>query len=317
MSHHLHSLAAHTGSQIDSAAKHNMACKVDSKLYQTWLGTQSDADAERDLHVNRMRFAMQKDELVMNVSRKIFASNKDVNAYPLFVSNCCGMSQKILNRLLLMYNKHTPDEFLQFQTWLQQHEAGQAVQPNIDAELTLYEMDNGELLATEQNQIRHLPYFHAQGYAVGTAYASFMSGDTVATVLIGGMKTVMNGAFTCHAGDMMQWYFEDEENFFSKHNTQNMGEGQRLHDPAAILANSKHDLAGNKRYHDNRAYGMQKINANHKSRSVFRIKPYRMYKHAQPTYIDHYGDRIRIFAKCIGGGRPFEMVDIMLMTQSL
>ena len=32
---------------------------------------------------------------------------------------------------------------------------------------------------------------------------------------------------------------------------------------------------------------------------------------------DHYGDKIRIFAKCINGGRPYEMVDLMLMTQSL
>ena len=32
---------------------------------------------------------------------------------------------------------------------------------------------------------------------------------------------------------------------------------------------------------------------------------------------DHYGDKIRIFAKCINGARANEMVDIMLMTQSL
>lgn len=32
---------------------------------------------------------------------------------------------------------------------------------------------------------------------------------------------------------------------------------------------------------------------------------------------DHYGDKIRVFAKCVSGGRPFDAVDIMLMTQSL
>ena len=32
---------------------------------------------------------------------------------------------------------------------------------------------------------------------------------------------------------------------------------------------------------------------------------------------DHYGDKIRVFAKCISGGRAFDQVDIMLMTQSL
>jgi hypothetical protein len=34
------------------------------------------------------------------------------------------------------------------------------------------------------------------------------------------------------------------------------------------------------------------------------------------VYFDHYGDKSRVFAKCISGGRPFDMVDIMLMTQS-
>jgi len=29
-----------------------------------------------------------------------------------------------------------------------------------------------------------------------------------------------------------------------------------------------------------------------------------------------YGDKSRVFAKCISGGRPFDVVDIMLMTQS-
>jgi hypothetical protein len=54
----------------------------------------------------------------------------------------------------------------------------------------------------------------------------------------------------------------------------------------------------------------------HKSQSVFRIKPYRLYKD-NGVYKDHYGDKIRVFAKCIGGAKPYEMVDIMLMTQSL
>ena len=32
---------------------------------------------------------------------------------------------------------------------------------------------------------------------------------------------------------------------------------------------------------------------------------------------EHFADKIRIFAKCINGARPFEHVDLMLMTQSL
>ena len=44
----------------------------------------------------------------------------------------------------------------------------------------------------------------------------------------------------------------------------------------------------------------------------FYPKPYRLYDSE-----DVYGDKIRIFAKCVSGGRPHEMIDVMLMTQSL
>ena len=47
---------------------------------------------------------------------------------------------------------------------------------------------------------------------------------------------------------------------------------------------------------------------------VVRIKSYRMCRGMPQS--DHYGDKSRVFAKCISGGRPFDAVDIMLMTQS-
>ena len=45
-------------------------------------------------------------------------------------------------------------------------------------------------------------------------------------------------------------------------------------------------------------------------------KPYRLYC-SNTGLDDHYGDKIRIFAKCVSSARPHEMMDIMLMTQSL
>ena len=61
------------------------------------------------------------------------------------------------------------------------------------------------------------------------------------------------------------------------------------------------------------------------SGSIFRIKAYYPLltkiaaKDATPetTFVTtHYGDKIRVFAKCMVGGRPGDMVDIMIMTQS-
>ena len=64
------------------------------------------------------------------------------------------------------------------------------------------------------------------------------------------------------------------------------------------------------------------------SGSIFRIKAYYPLLtkvHAKDaagvatttTFVTtHYGDKIRVFAKCMVGGRPGDMVDIMIMTQA-
>ena len=144
-----------------------------------------------------------------------------------------------------------------------------------------------------------------------------------------GMLTVMNGAFECKTGDLIQWYFPEEEGSFTMDTTTEQVNGARLD-----ANNPNQNSNKRKRYFDERNYGMEGYNnQNHKSRRVFRVKPYRLFKinppaaaavaggvpppPAMPEYVDYYGDKIRIFAKCIGGARPYEMMDIMLMTQSL
>lgn len=66
----------------------------------------------------------------------------------------------------------------------------------------------------------------------------------------------------------------------------------------------------------NASHGMKKPS------TMIRIKAYKplKQKNRQDGYqlqtVDHYGDKCRIFAKCISGGRAFDAVDIMIMTQS-
>lgn len=58
------------------------------------------------------------------------------------------------------------------------------------------------------------------------------------------------------------------------------------------------------------------------SGSIFRIKSYHPVGVSlggvprQRIITTHYGDKIRVFAKCIIGGRAGDMVDVMVMTQS-
>ncbi len=95
----------------------------------------------------------------------------------------------------------------------------------------------------------------------------------------------------------MQWYFEFEHAHFSGvHNNVNVV-GQRL----VGIAHAPEPL-GQKR---------RRLEEPMRGNFVY-PKPY------VPTFgADVYGDRTRIFGKCLNDGGAFEPVDIMIMTQSL
>mgnify|MGYP001227359533 CR=1 FL=1 len=415
-------LATMTSTRVDSAAKHILACKVDSDLM---LHLVSDSipneHKRRELHVQKHKYCMFKNDLVMNVSQPLFPTNNSVTplhtrAYPAVITTMADVSNEAKTWLAVLYSTQTGK---QFETCRE-----------------AYETYRDGHKPADSKQVLQMPYFLAQGYALGTAYASDQTGDTVASVLIGGMQTVMNGAFACQAGDVLQWYFEFEENMFYPKTikrgsgkkfiagsrkevatinqpdekglkafmTHLKGKGYELYqmkgtsaDPIkdsevkdtlimslflnktgnykdkpitngtdtyyvfemtdatganqyTIMKNSKSvrrsellsdetvevfdNYAGhNKAFTgkiaaDNEALSTFAGDPNKKRRREFNErmdgmppeqkgnkfypKPYRLFGGE-----DVYGDKIRIFAKCVSGGRPHEMIDVMLMTQSL
>jgi hypothetical protein len=308
------SLAASTGTRMDSAAKHNMACKVDTKIIKSWMMPGGDLD--KRLHTERMRFAVQKDELVMNVAYRMFETSS-YNAYPAITSNLSEMTKDVQKVVWGLYAQPNPSAFKNYSELMKDLKHGGHTQAILDRLKNLkIEVDNEADLKKNAKQFGHMPFFRAQGYALGTGYASSVSGDTVCTVMVGGMHSCMNGAFTFHAGDLVQWYFTGEEDLFQHGNTGEHEDGERLAH-YRDNRNNPHSRKRNRDYHDRYAFGSEPIKDNHKSHAVFRIKPYRMCRDNDGNYRDHYGDKVRVFAKCIGGARPYEMMDIMLMTQSL
>lgn len=309
-------IAASTSSRVDSAAKHIMACKVNSDLMLHFVSDSFENPVlkRRELHVNKDKYCVFKNDLVLNVNIALFPDKSQVagngtRAYPSVVSTLGDCSIEAKEFLIKLY--HTPTN-LEFESLLQRTER--------------------DMQKTENNPankvIKQMPYFTAEGYALGTAWASDQTGDTVSSVLIGGMQTVMNGAFACQAGEVLQWYFEFEEGKFY-HTTQKFPGGRKLRAGARIedelyetdaletqrKGNEQngiaHDIDTQRKRRRDYMEKMNGIGGDHKGNKAF-PKPYRLYEND-----DHFGDKIRIFAKCISSARPHEMVDIMLMTQSL
>ena len=146
-------------------------------------------------------------------------------------------------------------------------------------------------LSTE-TQVNTIPSFRAQGYALGRGEASMRSGDTVFSVLIGGQMTVTNGHFSMRPGQMVQWYFDFEEIRFDNDGRRSQQGQERKESKLAKRAHEETSA-------ESTCYALP--------------KPYVLGRNGS----EPYGDKIRIFAKCIAGGAPHHKVDIMLMTQSL
>lgn len=308
--HDMPSIGTATGSRVDSAAKHIMACKVDSRLLERWLQNPSNGDPTSYMHTNKMKFCMHKDEFVLNTTKKrnnFGAATSSAKAYPMVISTVGEMTELTKQYIKLLYNMSSAHDFYD---WLDE---GEKVLENGKLTLSNDTSDHNET----KEQIRCLPEFRCQGVALGQAWASYMSGDTVASVLVGGMMTVLNGHFTMHTGDEVQWYFDFEADQFQHGGTLEVPNGFRS--PVDTYKDLTHKRKKRDDFMDSRVFGTGggygKSMGVKNTRCVVRIKSYRMLKDG-PIMHDHFGDKTRIFAKCISGGRPFDMVDIMLMTQS-
>jgi hypothetical protein len=317
------SIGTATGSRVDSAAKHIMACKVDTRALQNWMDNASNVyDKENQLHTNKMKWCMHKDEIVLNTTRKKDQSDACAKAYPMVVTTLGDIHTHTMEYMKVLYAQQSAYDF--YTVWKNTTWNGfcdcapKLVQPLAKPKKILPNDENRVMQDTVDMQIKSLPEFRCQGVALGQAWASYLSGDTVASVLVGGMMTVLNGHFAMHTGDEVQWYFDFEKDSFQS--CAGLDNGSR--NSGDVNPRKSKDI-----YMDQRLYGgnsgIGKSSGLKQTDKVVRIKSYRMCRSPSNgttasvmPQSDHYGDKSRVFAKCISGGRPFDAVDIMLMTQS-
>jgi hypothetical protein len=261
------SIGSSTHTRVDSAAKHIRQCKIHERLMQAWLGTVG----QEAMHRQKNKYATMKDDLVLNVNESLNPGFAPTDAYPSVISNFTSLEHPTKIVISNWYAQNSAAGFFGYQELIKEK--------RLPDEL-------------KTPQVNSLPFFRAQGYALGRGEASMRSGDTVFSVLIGGQMTVTNGHFSMRPGQMVQWYFDFEEILFDNDGRRSQQAQERTESKLA------------KRAHEE---------TNAESTCVAKPKPYVLSKNGS----EHYGDKVRIFAKCIAGGQPHHKVDIMLMTQSL
>ncbi len=262
---------------------------------------------------NKMKYCMHKNDIVVGVRNGwkkdeiITILNK---AYPHVLTTYSGLTVAAQYFLLRLYNnaKNMKD-----------------VYNIVHNEELCHRMDvsseTSKLRDTEQLQIDTMPQFYFKGVALGIAYAHPDSGDTVATVMIGGLRTVLNGHFTVNTGQLVQWYFEFEASAFDS-NGERLVQDQDLplciEDGLEMLRSQQENVLSNlslstldrKTWHERESGNFPGYSGKD---CVIYLKPYVRNSKGGENILD----RERVCGIFIASARPFEQVDIKLQRQSV
>jgi hypothetical protein len=272
------SIGTRLGTRIETGSRHNLQCRVDKARFVHGLSyceqgtTAKSNNPEEELRRNKVKYMMHKDELVLCTSHNLLGTGVYENRhlpYPKVLTTWEGLSLATMTKFVELCNMTTLTEFYDKLR-------------GVDSKL-------------------EIPNFIAMGYAMGIAYAHEYNGDTIGTVQIGGLITVLNGAYEMHTGDLVQWYVQNlEEKYFDE-------QGDRENNGRQVKRVPKN--AREQHYMRNTGYTTD-LFPNSGKANIF--MPKRM-----PPKSASYMDRQRVFAKCISSAGPYEKVDILICTQSL
>ena len=314
------SLASSTSTAIESASKHNIQCRVSTDHIMQW--TQSSATtgdtAATIIRDNKMNYCMNKNDIVVGLRRGWFPQScMQMRAYPLVVTTYADMCLAAQYWLMRLYNnaKNTTDIRLLVNEPLTHSATNGSTNPNRDCALKPH----------EREQIEMMPQFYFQGVSLGVAYAHSDSGDTVGTVMYGGLRTVLNGHFKANTGQLCMWYFEFEAKLFDPEGRRIWQNGDlppvieagyerisgRIH-AGSLSADNALDATtlDRRKWHD-------RENGNYPGtsgkRNVFYLKPYVRNDEGGENIMD----RERVCGVYISSAREFEQVDLKLQRQAL
>jgi hypothetical protein len=282
-----------TNTLIETGARHMQQCRTNYDVLVVMAGS------EEKLLQNDDKWCMAKDELVVSCGKNLLANatiSGTKHAYPSVVTTLGDMT-------------------LEEQTFIAAYHyfAGTLAPGDKTVE------DDAFIGSKATDKAAQYRQFQPVGFSVGRACAHAYKGDTIASVQIGGLRTVLNGAFEVQTGDLIQMYIPDAEQYmFNK-----TGGRKEFKTTAAIAAavKGKKGLETDKTTQQRRAFynrgqGIASTGgADRVKQGMFSIKPY-MESHNDKLQ-QYYGDRVRIFARALSSARPFEPVDIMIARQSM
>lgn len=253
------------------------------------------------------RYCLNKDDLAIGLGRQINSSDISKkaldlgvhsSAYPTVVSTLTDTTEAFRRVLAAWYNNEDRHYKAVVEKW---HGDNTSQTPDQKIQHGTWE--------------KYARQYFCVGVALGMAHAHPSKGDTVASCLVGGLKTVLNGAYPIQTNDLIQFYFPFETPYFDTdgRRKQTLTGGVNYDENFPLESDYKKSIAngGSQReiYHKKK---MAKV-SNGDNNNVFvpLIKPFLDMEKDMPR------DGYRVFARALSNARAFEMVDIQIGRQSL
>lgn len=326
------SLASSTATAIESASKHNIQCRVSTDYMVRWVAdsTTTGESAQTLIRKDKMNYCVHKNDIVVGLRQGWYdEAGRMNNAYPVVVSTYANMCVAATYWLTRLYNNAKCMKDIQFLVNDPLRHRGDGVNaynPNAGGHPGRADFQHGHnsgtsaLLKHEKQQIDDMPQFYFQGVSLGMAYAHPESGDTMATVMYGGLRTVLNGHVAANTGQPVMWYFGFEAGCFDTKGRRIFTGGELtdvIEDGLAKLQGGRDNTLTDMTMHTlDRKKWHERENGNfpgHTGKTnIFYIKPYVRNEDAPENILD----RERIFGIYLSSCRAFEQGDIKLQRQS-
>ena len=301
-------VAQATGTRVDSASKHQIAVRASYEHLLSWVGYDQVV-----LQKEKNAFSIAKDDMTIGVSKPVRRNeaskgNTRNKAYPSVVTTLARMETPAKNYLVMLY--HNPNNFQERDKFIR----------DVEKRPDVWDISMSEVA---KKQIAEMPEFYFVGVSVGSAQAHPLSGDNTCTTMLGGLRTITNGAFPVDAGDIIQWYWSAETRCFDSEGRrlEPIG-GQRSEDVSIFLSRNEQNLSldsARRKATYERGIGVY-TNSQTDSNVRYNGKLETAFPKALKTRVDGKrvpGDCMRAFARALSTARPFEPFDVLINRQSL
>lgn len=312
------SLGSATGTKIDSGCKHIVTCRVDTSTLQELCAVATD------LATNHNKYSLKQGDIVLATGNTWCDTDitRREDAYPLVISNLGDMKE--LSQKVMKFVYHNASSVYDRDQMLKAFRGDARSRVRFDQGDYFQVNADGSVKNPHEyrNALKQIRDCLGMGVALTEAPAIGTKGDTAASVMIGGMITVTNGAFKMRTGDLVQVYWEFERDCFYKDGKRKGMAAARLEDQTDIDSNvifTNTDMQAIGEEWDNtndekarRDFALRGTAPYRQRRIIALVKPY-IEDEEQPRLYD----RLRVIGRANHDAGPGQAVDVKLSTQSL